>query len=198
MKTQTNSVLSMVRRLTLLFFATALIAINVRTFVQAGGLIPGGFTGLVLLAQELALRYFGIHIPFSLLLYAMNAVPAFFCFRYVGKKFTILSLFSVILCGLMIDFMPAMFINFLSTYDILLSAVFGGLLNAVAVAIALSVGATLGGTDFIAIYISEKYRKDAWNYILREIASFLSLRVLFFRLTGRFIRLFSSSRQLWR
>jgi uncharacterized membrane-anchored protein YitT (DUF2179 family) len=61
--------------------------------------------------------------------------------------------------------MPTMFISIIQTHDILLSAVFGGILNAVPTALCLFAGATGGGTDFIAIFISEKYRKDAWNYI---------------------------------
>jgi uncharacterized membrane-anchored protein YitT (DUF2179 family) len=72
----------------------------------------------------------------------------------------------IIITGLLTDWMPAMFIDFLQLHDTLLSAVFGGILNAVAISLCLYADATSGGTDFIAIYISEKYRKDAWNYIL--------------------------------
>jgi uncharacterized membrane-anchored protein YitT (DUF2179 family) len=79
----------------------------------------------------------------------------------------------VAVTGLLTDWLPAMnsswhilFIDFINLHDTLLSAVFGGILNAVAICLCLYAGATSGGTDFIAIYISEKYRRDAWNYIL--------------------------------
>jgi uncharacterized membrane-anchored protein YitT (DUF2179 family) len=71
----------------------------------------------------------------------------------------------IFLTGLLTDFMPPMFINFIQLHDTLLSAVFGGILNALAIVLCLYAGATSGGTDFIAIFFSEKYRKDAWNYI---------------------------------
>jgi uncharacterized membrane-anchored protein YitT (DUF2179 family) len=71
----------------------------------------------------------------------------------------------VFLCGLMTDFMPALFTNFIQLHDTLLSAVFGGILNGIAIILCLAAGATSGGTDFIAIFVSEKYKKDAWNYI---------------------------------
>jgi uncharacterized membrane-anchored protein YitT (DUF2179 family) len=61
--------------------------------------------------------------------------------------------------------MPAMFIERLQLHDTYLSAIFGGILNAVSIALCLLADATSGGTDFIAIYISEKYHRDAWNYI---------------------------------
>jgi len=154
-----------VRRLGLIFLGAALMAFNIKTFVRAGELIPGGFTGLSLMIQEIFLRFLNIGIPFSPVYYTLNAVPAVVCFRFVGKKFTLYSVLMVFLCGLMTDFMPVMFVNFIKLHDILLSSVFGGILNGVSIVICLYAGATSGGTDFIAIFISEKYRKDAWNYI---------------------------------
>jgi uncharacterized membrane-anchored protein YitT (DUF2179 family) len=141
------------------------MAFNINTFVQDGSLVPGGFTGLTLLIQEICLRYGGFHIPFSVVLYILNAAPALICFKFIGKKFALYSCLMIALSGLLTDWMPAMFINYIQLHDTLLSAVFGGLLNAVSIALCLRAGATSGGTDFIAIFISEKYRRDAWNYI---------------------------------
>jgi len=158
------------------------MALNINTFVKAGELIPGGFTGLTVLIQKICLSYLGINIPFSLVLYILNAVPAVVCFRFVGKKFTLYSVLMVFLCGLMTDFMPNMFIEFIKLHDILLSAVFGGILNAVAIILCLLADATSGGSDFIAIYISEKYRKDAWNYIFAGNCVILAVTACLFDL----------------
>ena len=163
-KTQ-NSVWRTARRLTLIVLGSALMAFNINTFVKAGGLIPGGFNGLTLLIQEIFQQYLNITIPFSLVLYTLNSIPAVICFRFVGKKFTMYSVLMVLLSRVMTDLMPNMFINFIQLHDTLLSAVFGGILNAFAIILCLRADATSGGTDFIAIYISEKYRRDAWNYI---------------------------------
>jgi uncharacterized membrane-anchored protein YitT (DUF2179 family) len=154
-----------VKRLLLITLGAVLMAFDINTFVHAGGLIPGGFTGLTLLIQEICLRYWDFRIPFSVVLYILNVVPAAICFKFIGKKFALYSCLMVIISGILTDFMPAMFINYIQLHDTLLSAVFGGLLNAVSIALCLYAGATSGGTDFIAIFISEKYRKDAWNYI---------------------------------
>lgn len=149
----------------MIILGASLMAFNIKTFIYAGGLLPGGFTGLSLLTQEIFLRFLHIRIPFSAVYYTLNVVPAAVCFRFVGKKFTLFSVLMVFLCGLMTDFMPAMFINVIQLHDTLLSAVFGGILNALAIILCLLADATSGGTDFIAIFISEKFRKDAWNYI---------------------------------
>jgi uncharacterized membrane-anchored protein YitT (DUF2179 family) len=160
----TSSLWYTVRRIVLIGLGAVLMAFNINTFVHAGGLIPGGFTGLALLIQDIGHRY-NIHIPFSAALFTLNAIPVIFCFKYVGKKFTLYSVLMVIISGLLTDWMPEMFIETIQLHDTLLSAVFGGLLNAVSISLCLFADATSGGTDFIAIFLSEKYRKDSWNYI---------------------------------
>jgi uncharacterized membrane-anchored protein YitT (DUF2179 family) len=100
-------------------------------------------------------------VPF----YILNAVPAAVCFKFIGKKFTLYSVLAIIVTGFLADWMPSMFIEFIQLHDTLLSAVFGGALNGLAIALCLYADATSGGTDLIAIFISEKYHRDAWNYI---------------------------------
>jgi len=152
-------------RLFLVITAGTLMSFNIRTFVRAGGLLPGGFTGLSLLLQEICLRYGNFHLPFSVPYYILNAVPAAICFKFIGKKFTLYSLFAIVITGLLADSLPSMFIKAIQLHDTLLSAVFGGALNGLAISLCLYAGATSGGTDFIAIFISDRYHKDAWNYI---------------------------------
>jgi len=182
MKKEEKSFGNTVRRLTLITLGAALMAFNINTFVKAGELIPGGFTGITVLIQKICLNYFHFNIPFSLVLYILNAVPAVICFRFVGKKFTLYSILMVFLCGLMTDFMPNMFIEIIQTHDTLLSSVFGGILNAIAIILCLAADATSGGSDFIAIYISEKYRKDAWNYIFAGNCVILVVTAILFNL----------------
>ena len=153
-------------RLFLLLASSVLLAVNVNTFVSAGGLFPGGFMGLTLLLQAICEDFGGFSIPFTLINYALNAVPAVICFRLVGKKFTLYSILVVAVSSVLVDIMPSMFYDFLTSHDVLLCAVFGGLLNAFAISLALYADSSTGGTDFIAITISEKYRRDAWNHIL--------------------------------
>jgi uncharacterized membrane-anchored protein YitT (DUF2179 family) len=156
---------STAKRLTLTLLGAVLFAFNLKTFVQAGSLIPGGFTGLALLIQECCLRFAGIHIPFSIINYFFNAVPAIISFKFIGKNFTLYSCLMIVVSSLLTDFMPSMFIEFIQVHDILLSAIFGGILNAFAISLCLFADATSGGTDFIAVFFAEKYRKDAWKYI---------------------------------
>jgi uncharacterized membrane-anchored protein YitT (DUF2179 family) len=182
-----SSIRPVLKRFVFVLTGAVLMAFNINTFVHAGGLIPGGFTGLTLLIQQIALRYGNIRLSFSLINYALNAVPALICFRYIGKRFTLYSCLMILVCGFLTDWMSLtdtapMFSSFLQLHDTLLSAVFGGLLNALSISFCLWVGATSGGTDFIAIFISEKFRKDAWNYIFAGNCVILAVAAYLFSL----------------
>jgi uncharacterized membrane-anchored protein YitT (DUF2179 family) len=149
-------------RFLLVSLGAVLMAVNLNTFVHAGGVLPGGFTGITLLIQEVFLKYAGIKIPFTVFYWGLNIVPALICFKYVGKWFTLFSIWMIILSGIMTDLIPA----FMMTDDTILCSIFGGLLNGFAISLCLMAGATSGGTDFISIYVSEKTGRSIWNWIL--------------------------------
>lgn len=138
-----------------------LMAVNLNTFVHTAGLLPGGFTGIALLLQEVFSKFFHLKVPFTVFYWGLNLVPALLCFRYVGKRFTLLSVWAIIASGLFTDILP----GFGVTDDILLCTIFGGIVNGIAISLCLLAGATSGGTDFISIYVSEKTGRSIWNHI---------------------------------
>lgn len=162
MKSKVESVMeNTIRRTVMVVVAAVIMAVNLKTFVRTGGLIPGGFTGLTRLLQEISEMLWGIEPPFTAINLTLNAIPILISFKFIGKKFTMYSCLMIVLSGLITDFIP----SYTLTTDTLLVAVFGGLFNAVAIAICLMANATSGGTDFIAIFLSEKFDIDSWNYI---------------------------------
>lgn len=149
-------------RLIVVLLAALLMAMNIQSFINAGGLFPGGAQGLTIVVQRIVLKYTGISIPYSPVNIILNIFPIYLGFRYIGKRFTIFSMIMVLANGFFVDIIPAHAI----TYDPLLIAVFGGMLNAVAICMCLMVDATSGGTDFISIYLSQKKGVDSFPFIL--------------------------------
>lgn len=143
-------------------FAAVLMAVNIKTFVRTGGLYPGGVTGLTILIQHIVEKLFGFTLPFSLVNFALNGVPVYIGFKYIGKKFTAYSILMIILSSILTDIIPGFYV----TEDILLISVFGGIINGLAISVCLLSGATSGGTDFISIFLSEKKGVDTFNLIL--------------------------------
>lgn len=157
--------------------AGALIsAVNIKTFVDAGGLFPGGFNGLTVLIQRICSTYFHIELSFSIVNYALNAIPAYIGFKMVGKKFTMYSILMIILTGIFVDVLP----NANITEDVLLVSIFGGIVNGIALSIALRGNASSGGTDFISMWISKKTNQSAWNYVMGMNAVMLVIAGLLF------------------
>ncbi|MDR2343228.1 MAG: YitT family protein [Spirochaetaceae bacterium] len=169
-----------VKRAACVIISAGLMAFNINTFIHAGGIIPGGFSGVALLIQESARKFAGIELPYGLMLIILNAIPAIVSFRSIGKWFSILSCINIVLSGILSDCIPPILTHFLQPQDSLLNAIFGGLLNAIAINLCLNVDATSGGTDFIAIYFSEKQGKDVWYQILIGNCVILTLAAFMF------------------
>ena len=150
------------RRILIVLIASALMAFNIKSFVHAGDLFPGGVTGLTVLIQRLAEKFFGLKLPYSPINLVLNAFPVYIGFRFVGKKFTLLSLLMIIASSFLTDILPVYTI----TEDLLLISVFGGILSGIAISLCLYADATSGGTDFIAIYLSQKRGMETWNLVL--------------------------------
>ena len=154
--------MKLIPRFLLVSLGAVLMAVNIKAFVHSGGLLPGGFTGITILLQEIFREFLGIKIPFTVFYWGLNIIPALICFKYVGRWFTLLSIWMIILSGILTDFIPPL----MMTDDTILCSIFGGLLNGVSISLCLMAGATSGGTDFISIYVSEKTGKSIWNEIL--------------------------------
>ena len=151
-----------IKRIVFCTAGAALMAFNLQSFVRVGSLFPGGGAGLTLLILRFFDQYLGIALPYTMVYIPVNLIPIYIGLRYLGKHFTFYSIYVIILSSFLTDLMPDITI----VYDPLLVTVFGGILNGVAISLCLYVGASMGGTDFISIYLSQKKGIDAWNYIL--------------------------------
>ena len=151
-----------VKRLVFCTVGALIMAFNLKSFVDAGGLFPGGIAGLTLLILRSLKSFAGIALPYTAVYIPLNAIPIYLAVRYLGKRFTFYSVYVIILSSILTDMMPHIPI----TYDVLLISVFGGIVNGIACVVCLHVGASVGGSDFISLYLSERKGIDAWNIIL--------------------------------
>jgi len=146
-------------RVALVVLGSVLYAFNVNTFVTAAGMYPSGFAGLSLLLQAIFERFLGISVPYSAFNLVLNSIPVVISFKFLGRKFTLLSCLAIVLMSVLTDIMPGM----VMTSDPLLLCVFGGLIHGFAISLCLKARATSGGMDFVTIYLSEQHGKDSFN-----------------------------------
>lgn len=180
-----------------LAMASLLMAVNYRTFVAWGGLYPAGATGLSMLLQRLAQRMvdatgWGWIVPFSPINFVLNAIPAWIGLRFVGRRFTLWSVYVIVLTGVFTDLIPAdAIVSFIPDAELarlktdpFVTSLFGGIVFGFGMSLCLRWNATTGGTDFIAIYLSEKKGRETWNLILALNAAILLLGGYAFGWTG--------------
>ena len=165
-----------VRHILMCTLGAFIIAFNLNTFVNTGGVFPGGFAGVALLIIRGLAKYAGIHLSYSIIYIPINLIPVWIGWKYIGKRFTLFSLYVIVLSSLLTDFMPKITV----TYDVFLIALFGGIVNGTVISICLYANACTGGTDFISMYFSAQKGVDAWNYIFAGNVVVLTLAGLMF------------------
>lgn len=164
------------KRIVVICLASLLMAVNIKSFVRTGGLYPGGATGLTILIQRIAQMFWKVELPYTLVNVLLNALPIYIGFRYIGKKFTLYSCLMIFLTGIFTDMVP----GYKITYDLLLISIFGGMINGFVISVCFAMNATTGGTDFIAIYLSEKKGVESFNLVLGLNVIILSAAGLLF------------------
>ncbi|MBQ9438501.1 MAG: YitT family protein [Lachnospiraceae bacterium] len=135
-------------------------AYALRTFLNPLHLLPGGFTGVAKLI-ELMTGMLGFAIPQAAGLLLLNVPVAAFCAKHIGKRFVFFSLMQVFLLSFFLTVFPEEPLF----DDVLLNICFGGTVYGMASVLAFLGNASTGGTDFIALYVSNKIGKGIWQYV---------------------------------
>lgn len=132
----------------------------IQAFIRPANLLSSGFTGVAILIDRIASLY-GRNFSTSLGMLALNIPVAILCSRSISMRFTFYSMLQVLLSSLFLKIF-----HFEPLFnDIFLDVVFGGFLYGIAIAVALRGNASTGGTDFIALYVSNKTGRSIWEYV---------------------------------
>ncbi|ANX12020.1 hypothetical protein ABE41_008375 [Fictibacillus arsenicus] len=134
-------------------------AISLNMFLIPAKVYASGFTGVSQLISSL-LENSAFPISTGILYLIFNIPVTILGWMKVGKSFTIYSFLSVIMITFFLEIIP---ITVVST-DILLNAVFGGVIAALGVGVTLKYGASTGGLDIIAMVLSRMKNKPIGGY----------------------------------
>lgn len=142
----------------------------IKVFIEPSNLLSSGFTGVAILIDRIASLYGG-SFSTSIGLLVLNVPVAILCYKNIGKKFVISSLCQV--------FLTSLFLNILSFPpvfdDLILNVCFGGVIYGIATVIALKGNSSTAGTDFIALYISNRMERSIWGYVFVFNATILCI-----------------------
>jgi uncharacterized membrane-anchored protein YitT (DUF2179 family) len=130
-------------------------------FLIPADVYASGFTGAAQLLSRILTGITPFEISTGLLVLILNIPVTILAWKKVGRSFTIYSFISVVLMSFFLELIPVRHIS----NDILLNAVFGGVIAAVGIGITLKWGASTGGLDIIAMVLSRVKDKPVGIYI---------------------------------
>ena len=149
-------------KFTLIILGILFYALGLKWFVYPSNILPAGFTGLSILLQKLFNSKLGVFLPITFYNMSLNLIPAIISFRYVGKKFTVISFIILFGFSFISDYIPT--INL--TNDPLIASIFGGILCGFGASLWFRCGVSGGGTDFVAMTLSTKFHIQSFSYIM--------------------------------
>ena len=128
----------------IIVLGTAIMAFAIKNIYDPVSMVTGGVSGLAIIFKEM----WGV--PLWLTNTLLN-VPLFAAAYFImGWKFIKRTLFATVLLSLFLYVLPV--VN-LTDSDMLLSALFGGILSGIGTGLLFLVGCTTGGTDMLAVLI---------------------------------------------
>ena len=148
--------------ITVIIIGALLCAIGMNFFLIPANVFASGFAGAAQLLSNILTDYTPIPASTGVLFLLLNIPVAILGWLKVGKSFTLYSFISVLLTSFFLEIIPIK----VQTADIMLYAVFGGVISAIGVGITLKMGASTGGLDIIAMVLSRMNDKSIGTYLL--------------------------------
>lgn len=120
-----------------------LLALAINHFLDPHGIAPGGVTGLAIVLNNLT------QIPVWIMNLVFN-IPLFFCAIKLLKGEAAKTFFGIAFLTVFLKILPVQVV----TNDVLLSAIFGGIIMGIALGLIFRINGSTGGTDLLALLIN--------------------------------------------
>ncbi|HZK85914.1 MAG TPA: YitT family protein [Desulfosporosinus sp.] len=124
-------------------------AFGIQGFIVPAGLGGGGIGGIALML------YYTLKLPIGLMTFLLN-IPLFVLgWREVNKKFVFKTIWGLAIFSLCLDLFNG--VQTIAVDDILLGALYGGVILGISTSLIFHFGGSLGGTDIVSKVIQRKY-----------------------------------------
>lgn len=140
--------------LPLIIVGCAIAGFATDAFMVSNGLAAGGLTGLATIIAELGRRA-GLSLPVGLQTIVMNALLILVVVRSGGLKYVVQTVTGFVLFGFFTDLF-APFVLHVGHSDLMLSALWGGIISGIGYGLVFRCGANTGGSDTIGQIIARK------------------------------------------
>ena len=160
--------------LIVIVIGTFLSAISYNQMFIPNRMLSGGVAGISIIINTLT------GWPTGLLVLVMNIPILIIGYKHIGGKFIILTTLAVVGLSLFLDVIPVR----AALDDMLLAAVFGGVLNGVGLGLVLRVGGSTGGTDVIGVIANRKFSLSIGEVLMGSNAVIVGVSAVLFDLSS--------------
>lgn len=138
----------------MIVLGTLIMGFAFSVFLEPNNISTGGFSALSMMINVLFEKVGVKNIPTSAIYLVLNIGLYVFALKTLGKKFAVKSLVGILSFSLGMQIFNM--INFNVTYELFVSAIFGGAIMGVGVGFVVRFGGSTGGSDMIASIIKNK------------------------------------------
>ncbi len=164
MMKKSHKIFKIANKVLFMLLGAVLASVGLETFLIPNNIIDGGVTGISIIFSHLT------GISLGTFIFILNIPFLIVGYKQIGKTFTLSTLISVIFFSIGVTTLgpiPGV------TNDILLAAVFGGIIVGIGVGIIIRNGGSLDGTEIIAIIFDK-----STVFSIGEIVMFFNLFIL--------------------
>ena len=139
-------------------------SIGLEIFLVPNNIIDGGIVGISIISSYLT------KLPLGAFIFVLNLPFLLVGYKQIGKTFVISTLFSVTILSIGVTILhpiPGL------TKDVLLAAVFGGIILGIGVGLIIRYGGSLDGTEIVAIILDKQT-----GFSIGEIVMFFNVFIL--------------------
>lgn len=138
------------KRVIMVFIGGLITSIGLNAFIIPHKLLSGGVSGISIIIQYLT------GIPAGYLIFIFNIPIFLFGMKEVDRDFIIFSLIGMLSFSIFL-ILTGNIDTYFKINDILLSAIYGGVINGIGMGLTFRNRASQGGTDIIAVAVKKKY-----------------------------------------
>ena len=140
----------------LVLAGTFLMGFAFNVFLDANHISPSGFAGLCSIISNVIAEHLNFRIPASILYLAINGVLFFFSLKKMGINFAINSAIGILGYSLFIELCK--FDIGLGSNDLLLCAIYGGVVMGIGLGLVFRGHGSTGGSDMLANILGKRFK----------------------------------------
>ena len=139
----------------LIILGSLVFAVGVDSFEIPNGLAAGGVTGLATVFYAMA-DAAGFYLPVGLQTIVMNVALLSLVIRSGDRGYIVRTVAGIVACGLLTDLLAPVVPVFSNERDLLLCALWGGVVTGLGLGLVFRTGGNTGGTDIVSQLLARK------------------------------------------